>query len=215
MIYSRAGGGVVTVSNSIIWGNQDNTFGEGDLVQVSNSIVEGGHGGGMDENPLFVDADAGDLRLASGSPAIGIGSDWPATDVVGNERPHPQGPGASIGAYEYDGLFVGISGTTNAVTGEDVQLILQHNAQGDADIVWEKDGDVLDGEVFEVLLLTEVSENDAGIYSVTVVADNGEASADFTLNVVAGLPLYSPMALLLLIGAMALAGIFSMRQVRS
>lgn len=213
VIHARAGAATVNVSNSIIWGNEENVF--GGPVDVSNSIVQGGAGGGIDDDPLFVDADAEDLRLASDSPAIGIGSDWPDTDIVGNERPHPQGTGASIGAYEYDGLFVSINGPSDAVSGEDVQFILEHNAQGDVDIVWEKDGEVLDGEVFEALLLSDISEDDAGVYTVNMVADNGEVSASTTLNVVAGLPLYSPLALLILAFALAFVGIFSMRRARS
>ena len=78
--------GDLSVSNIIFWGNTPNNA-EPELV---NSLV--------DEDPLFVDAEAGNLRVQEGSPAIGIGTDPPATDIAGMARPAED---ATVGAYEY------------------------------------------------------------------------------------------------------------------
>jgi hypothetical protein len=60
----------------------------------------GGHN--LDEDPLFVDAEGGDLRLLAGSPAIDAGNEsvsgLPATDILGN--PRIIGETIDMGAYE-------------------------------------------------------------------------------------------------------------------
>jgi hypothetical protein len=73
---------------------------------VSYSLVQGGYPGGtniLDQDPLFRDAAAGDLRLELGSPAIDAGNKeedtYVYTDLDGRYR--IQGPGVDMGAYEY------------------------------------------------------------------------------------------------------------------
>ncbi|MDB9421668.1 cadherin domain-containing protein [Microcystis aeruginosa CS-563/04] len=71
----------VALRNSILWGNQDSSStgnqvnnGSGGSVTVANSIIQGGgFTGATDNNPLFVNAKADDLRLKSGSPALDAG----------------------------------------------------------------------------------------------------------------------------------------------
>ncbi len=193
---------VLNVSNSIVWGNSPGGI---TRTTVTNSITEGGIAEGIDEDPLFRDLDNGDLRLLKDSPAIGIGTNWPSVDFLGESR--PQGAAADVGAYEYAPLSVSISGPDTVSVGQNVTLVLNHNAVGDATIVWSKDGDVIDGEEFETLPLGEVDEDDSGVYSVTVEAENGEDTASFTLNVVMGLPVSSPLALALVILALAVGGL--------
>jgi hypothetical protein len=61
------------------------------------------NGTDMTSNPLFVNLNADDFRLQSGSPAIDAGTptDGPASDVV--RSPRPQGARLDIGAYEAGG----------------------------------------------------------------------------------------------------------------
>ncbi|NCQ86187.1 MAG: cadherin [Microcystis aeruginosa W13-18] len=71
----------VALRNSILWGNQDSgstgnqvNNGSGGSVTVANSIIQGGgFTGATDNDPLFVNAKADDLRLKSGSPALDAG----------------------------------------------------------------------------------------------------------------------------------------------
>ena len=154
---------------------------------------------------MFADADAGDLRLLSGSPAINAGlAPFPATDLLGVAR--PKGSAPDLGAYEFEPLSVSISGPSAATIGQNVNLTIIHNAVGEVSIVWRKDGNIIDGEIFTTLPLGEVTEENAGVYSVTVTADNGVINATFVLTVVEGLPVSSPLALVIVALLIALSG---------
>jgi hypothetical protein len=73
-------------------------------LKVTYSCVEGGYAGtgNIDVDPLFSNAEIGDLRLSPGSPCIdtGTANGAPRTDILG--IPRPQGAGVDMGAYEYD-----------------------------------------------------------------------------------------------------------------
>lgn len=72
-------------------------------LAVTFSNVQGGISGdgNVSEDPLFIDSETGDYRLAEGSPCIdaGTASGAPADDLIGNSRPF--GGGYDMGAYEY------------------------------------------------------------------------------------------------------------------
>jgi hypothetical protein len=93
--YDKSGGGAManysscspTVTNCILWGDMPDEIGnfdpDFDHPTVSFSDVQGGlpagtidGGGNFDADPLFVDPDNGDFRLASGSPCIDAGHNW-------------------------------------------------------------------------------------------------------------------------------------------
>ncbi len=90
-------GGIVTLHNCIVWGNDD-----GQMLQLAPveatirySCVEGGFPGegNIDTDPLFLTAD--DYRLHPDSPCIDAGD--PADDA--GEEPVPNGDRINLGAY--------------------------------------------------------------------------------------------------------------------
>jgi len=103
-----------TIVGSIVWGNDPVVDDECDgMMEVSYSDVEAAWDGvgNITADPLFVDTDAGDLRLQAGSPCIDAsdGSAAPTLDIEGQgrfddtETPNTGvgPPWADIGAYEY------------------------------------------------------------------------------------------------------------------
>ncbi|MCB0550553.1 MAG: hypothetical protein KDD19_23490, partial [Phaeodactylibacter sp.] len=99
------------VQNCILWNNSNNNF-FGDFT-ISHSIVQGGFPAGtniLDEDPLFVDAANGDLRLRECSPAIDAGDNAANSSSLGldgNPRVFNATGAATIdlGAYEYPSSF--------------------------------------------------------------------------------------------------------------
>ena len=101
---------VSTYTNTIVWNNTqsediESIFNDGTEAEISQSIVEGGYEPGtdiIDADPLFVDSEAVDFRLAADSPAIDVGIAEPVfleTDLAGFDR--VIGEGVDLGAYEY------------------------------------------------------------------------------------------------------------------
>jgi hypothetical protein len=104
-----------TVTGSILWDNSpDEIYVETDAdCGVSFSDCSGGFSGegNIDADPLFVDAEGGDLHLQAGSPCIDAadGAAAPEFDIEGNERvDDPDTPNtgvgppwADMGAYEF------------------------------------------------------------------------------------------------------------------
>ena len=112
----------VAIRNSILYGNQNSSSTttnqiSGGGVTVANSIIQGGgFTGATDNDPLFVNASADDLRLKTGSPALNAGDSnlLPADsrdldgdgnttekiplDLAGNTR--VVGANVDLGAYE-------------------------------------------------------------------------------------------------------------------
>ncbi|MDB9853778.1 FG-GAP-like repeat-containing protein [Candidatus Marinimicrobia bacterium] len=100
---SWASSGESTVTNSVLFGNQEGHI-SGSTATVIHSLVKGGYPGtgNIDLNPLFVDVENGDYHLSDYSPAIGAGTTdgAPTTDIQGNLRPNPVGSNPDMGAYE-------------------------------------------------------------------------------------------------------------------
>ena len=97
-------------TNAIVWNNTQSEdiqqiFNDGTEAIISRSLVEGGYEPGaniIDVDPLFVDGEAGDLRLSASSPAINVGIETPVfleTDLAGFDR--VVGENVDLGAYEY------------------------------------------------------------------------------------------------------------------
>ncbi len=128
------GGGIlledstITVTNAILWGNiihpdaeqlraQIAYLDETSTSNVAYSIVQGGWPGdeydNVDADPLFVDAEGGNLKLQDYSPAIDSGTNTgcPDYDIEGTERPQRGTSGGEVcdmGAYEIFGLLPSI-----------------------------------------------------------------------------------------------------------
>lgn len=122
-------GAHATLTNTIVWGNEAEELGNeiynatSGSAELSHSLYRNGpddinEGGGFDliagnltSDPLFRNAEAGNLRLRAGSPAIMTGSSAPysetgaafgvLTDPDGNDRIF--GDSVDMGAYEFDG----------------------------------------------------------------------------------------------------------------
>ena len=111
------GSPVTTVSNSILWNNGASPIMVPGTRTVRWSTVEGGYtgAGNRADDPTFVNAAAGDLRLSAGSPAIDAGDTGlycgPLVDHDGNTRGVDApgvdtglaltGPVVDMGAHEF------------------------------------------------------------------------------------------------------------------
>jgi hypothetical protein len=122
-MYNDAGS-APTLTNAIMWGDIAPTGSEiisvdGAVPVISYSLVPitgisgvwSDGGSNIDSNPLFIDATSGNLRLASGSPAVDVGDDTAvptgvSTDLRGN--PRILGGAVDMGAYEQDPTSTGI-----------------------------------------------------------------------------------------------------------
>ena len=84
----------IVIANCVLWANtatyDPSLFSDGKTPDVRHSIVQGGATGtgNLDADPLFTDADAGDLGLGATSPGIDSadGTLAPAHDVAGRPR---------------------------------------------------------------------------------------------------------------------------------
>lgn len=115
-LYSQAGGTQWTVAGAAYdFATYQSTFGR-DL-------------NGLQGDPLFVDAVAGDFHLQSGSPAIDAGVDvGQGHDIEGSSV--PRGTGRDLGAYEFGlpGPVVPTNLTATAVSPHEVQLAWSDNS---------------------------------------------------------------------------------------
>ncbi|MCR9102970.1 MAG: right-handed parallel beta-helix repeat-containing protein, partial [bacterium] len=120
------GSGMNTLTNNIIWGNSapegESLFNNLGTLAINYSIVQGGFTGtgNLDEDPQFIDAANGNLRLQACSPAIDAGNTAavPAgttTDLDGNPRFFNSGT-VDMGAYEYQDVPVTAPTGTLAIT---------------------------------------------------------------------------------------------------
>ncbi|MBT5706095.1 MAG: hypothetical protein HOI66_07200, partial [Verrucomicrobia bacterium] len=125
----------VSVSNSILWGNQPSFLNRSQVLtgQIRNgsivqSIVQGMSVPGSDGNsgidPLFVNPELGLFQLSGFSPAIddgnsGLLDDRFSKDLVNLDRRH-SGSAVDLGAYEFQGARVGDIGLFQAFTDTDL-----------------------------------------------------------------------------------------------
>ncbi len=142
-IANVAGEGSPRITNSILWGNGDDRAGNevynsgtNITLTLSHTLIQGGTNGIsenegsstaedgpiFEEDPLFVDATAGDVGLQAGSPAIARGTFAPfeaggiakgiPTDLAGNARIFGARP--DLGAYAFNGIAANSNEITDA-----------------------------------------------------------------------------------------------------
>jgi hypothetical protein len=137
--------GRVILSDDILWGNTAPAASEignatsGDVVNtVTYCDIQGGlrGTGNINADPLFLNANAGDLRPTASSPCLGAGTaaGEPAADK--NGYPRPATP--SIGAYEYTALPSAWSAISTSTGADGGTRILWNNVDGTA-TVWTLD----------------------------------------------------------------------------
>ncbi|MEL6925598.1 MAG: immunoglobulin domain-containing protein, partial [Bacteroidota bacterium] len=193
------------VTNCIIWGNVAEfgpvfriVYGTPDisysLVGATDcegmySGVEGnitcGNGLLFDNDPMFEDAENGNLHLQPESPAIDKGSEAAisstgvTTDL--DQQARSQNGIVDMGAYEYGN----VSYTPPSITAqpesksicesESVQFSISVNGTGPFSYQWEKDGQNISGATESQLSLNNTLTSDAGNYSVRISGPQGES----------------------------------------
>ncbi len=77
-MFQGAGDDPMKVTNAVLWGDSPDEIAGPHPPLVTYSDIQGGFAGtgNIDADPMFVDADNGDLRLSDGSPAIDAGNNW-------------------------------------------------------------------------------------------------------------------------------------------
>jgi len=157
-----------TVTNCVLWGNIGSTgpgtdeilLGGTGTITVRSSVVEGGTGqswfgatyGNYDEDPLFVDANSGNLRLLPTSVCIDSGDNaapgLPLTDIDGHQRiidgdcsSYPQ---VDMGAYEFNYADKGDFNYNCRVDWGDFSLLAKSWLTQLGDSGWDRTRDISD-----------------------------------------------------------------------
>jgi len=209
-----------TVTNCILWGDTPNEI-DGDAAAVTYSCVQGGYtgNGNIADDPSFVDAENGNLRLSLGSPCIdtGFAADGaPSTDILG--VPRPQGTGFDMGAYEY---YVPLAISQQPVSqtvplGQPVTFTVGvSGGLGTISFEWQKDDMPLDGGDQSAYTIASAQLDQQGSYTCLVTDDfNAEfvESNVAILTVIPGMPVAGGVALAAAVLAAGLLGALRLRR---
>lgn len=199
--------GMVTLINTIAWKNSVSQIETNVDITVQYSDIEGGFGDAadmnLDDDPLFMEPDAGNFRLRTGSPCIDKGTSTaavtlPAVDIEGTAR--PVGIAHDMGAYEYAaGKDISVPadsldfGTTNIGTTASLDITLSNT--GDQDLV-VSDIALSDDSHYAVSHASlPITIAPAGEVSVTVdFTPTAVGQHDAQLNITSNDPDESPLA---------------------
>jgi len=174
-----------TVTNCILWGNTANEI-EGEPATVTYSCVEGGYDGLGDEvgnisdDPFFVDAAIGNLRLNSNSPCINTGTaiGAPVDDIRG--VPRPQGLGIDMGVYEYYDFAISQQPLSQTVPEGNPAMFTIGVSGGLGTVMyqWQWDGVDIENENGSVYTIDPVDLGNEGSYTCLVADDYDELVSD-------------------------------------
>ncbi|MCX2482583.1 Ig-like domain-containing protein [Pedobacter sp. MR2016-24] len=192
------GSGVVTVDNSIFWGNKrangvDDQLGPN--ITLRQSIVQGGYTAGTNVfigDPLFADAAADNLQLKGGSPAIDIGDNsrnTTSTDLSGNLRVFNET--IDLGAYENQGgASLKVLPATIATVTRGTKVNIEMTVTGGTgDLTWRVQSGKLPGGLMlssNGKLMGAATTVGTYIFVVAVTDGNLIGSKQYTVNVSAG-----------------------------
>jgi len=190
------------VSDSIIFGNEPNDVEEPD--EITNSI----HETDIDEDPLFMDADAGNFRLQPDSPAIGAADDdgnLGARDLPGTGDPIDAAPDPRVFVAPDDSTELG-------------PVLVHEDFEEEASFQWYLNGEELEDETGDGMFIDDATEDHAGTYTVVVShPDFEDPLAEFDIEVrveEVQAPAAGLVGLAAAGGAIALAGLARMRRKR-
>ncbi len=153
------------VSNSIIFGNDPND------VEAADDITNSIHESDIDEDPLFVDAAAGNLRLGAGSPAIGAADD--GGNLGARDLPYV------LSLIETDPstlVFVAPEGSTRLGP-----VLLHEEFEADATFRWYFEGEEIEDEINNYLDIDDATVEQAGTYTVVVEHPDFDVPQEFEI----------------------------------
>jgi hypothetical protein len=209
---TQRGGGVwncnsscAILTNCILWGNTapngSQIYNDGtSSTTVSYSDVQNGWPGtgNINSDPLFIDANNGDLRLLPGSPCINAGdpnfvAEPNETDLGG--LPRVIGGRVDMGAYEFNHQPVADAGS-NQVAYAWIDGIAEVTLDGSGSN--DPDGDeltyywswVIDGNTYEANGVNPVIELPVGEHTIELIVNDGfvdSAADDVNITVIAPL----------------------------
>ncbi|UCC23249.1 MAG: right-handed parallel beta-helix repeat-containing protein, partial [Planctomycetota bacterium] len=174
-----------TVTNCILWGNTPDEISSGGTSDpnVTYSDIEGGYTGDGNINlePLFVDANGGDLRLvSSASPCVDSGNNDVVTepnDLAGNDRIVDRDLDGTatvdMGAYELQSKD--IHNISQDAYYETIQAALDDPCTVDGDEIEVGPGTYYESIDFggKAITLRSSDPNDANIVAATIIDGTG------------------------------------------
>ncbi|MFN8357664.1 MAG: choice-of-anchor Q domain-containing protein [Spirosomataceae bacterium] len=186
-----------SLTNCIFWGNSSEILNNFNNFTINRSIIQGGYtpcnncpNGNGNTNPLFVDANGGNLRLQPCSPAINAGDPTTTSATVGNldlaNNPRFFNDGTvDIGAYEFQGNAItqpsASASTTTAVicSGNTINL----SASGGGSFSWAGPSGSNFSSTDQNPSFMGSSTSYSGLYSVSVSNANCPVTATATVSV--------------------------------
>lgn len=180
------------LSNCIAWNNSSTFEGPGfttfnySLIQEAACPTGAECNDGLlfNQDPLFVNAAAGDFQLANCSPAIEAGKNSfnnETEDLLNNPRIHDaDADGTAVidmGAYEAQAntpkpIINNQPQSQNAAVGQDVIISVVVAGTGTLTYQWQKDGIDLSGEINSTLTINNATIGDTGDYTVVITSNN-------------------------------------------
>ena len=215
------GSSTATVTNCILWDGDEAEI-DGSAT-VTYSCVQGGYNGngniGDDpgDDPLFVNAASGNLRLSPYSPCINAGTpvEDPENDIRG--VPRPQEVYTDMGAYEYYVFAITTQPQPQSVLeGHSASFSVEVSGGLEPESIsyqWQKDGMDLSYATDSVYTISSVQSDNKGNYTCLVADDYEKLVSDIArLTVLTGMPVVGGLGLAAAVLATGLLGALRLRR---